>query len=239
MSIEEKYDEIQQLITLGKEKGYLLYDEVNELLPADITSSEELDDLFSTFGSAGIEVVDSEKTYRDDKLQGEGGEEMRSRPHAGRARQDERPGPHVPARDGHGAAAHARGRSRDRQAHRAGQARRDQVDLADAEDHAGGHRAGRAAQARRAHGARAGGLQRGRDHRREDRGAAARAREADRPRAGSRSRRRRSSRRSTPTSPKSRQAEVPPREVEASAARRSSSRARSARSSSPRWSSAG
>ncbi len=75
MSIEEKYDEIRQLITIGKEKGYLLYDEVNELLPADITSSEELDDLFSTFGNAGIEVVDSEKTYRDEKLQGEGGDE--------------------------------------------------------------------------------------------------------------------------------------------------------------------
>ena len=75
MSIEEKYDEIRQLITIGKEKGYLLYEEVNELLPADITSSEELDDLFSTFRSAGIEVVDSEKSYRDDKLQGEAGEE--------------------------------------------------------------------------------------------------------------------------------------------------------------------
>src|SRR5689334_17026086 len=74
LSIEEKYDEIRQLITIGKEKGYLLYDEVNELLPADITSSEELDDLFSTFGSAGIEVVDSEKSYRDEKLQ-EGAEE--------------------------------------------------------------------------------------------------------------------------------------------------------------------
>ncbi len=68
MSIEEKYDEVRQLISIGKEKGYLLYDEVNELLPADITSSEELDDLFSTFGSAGIEVVDSEKTYREEKL---------------------------------------------------------------------------------------------------------------------------------------------------------------------------
>ncbi len=69
MSIEEKYDEIRQLIAIGKEKGYLLYDEVNELLPADITSSEELDDLFSTFGNAGIEVVDSEKAYRDDRGQ--------------------------------------------------------------------------------------------------------------------------------------------------------------------------
>jgi RNA polymerase primary sigma factor len=76
LSIEEKYDEIRQLITLGKEKGYLLYDEVNELLPADITSSEELDDLFSTFGSAGIEVVDSEQKYREDKMQGESGDEM-------------------------------------------------------------------------------------------------------------------------------------------------------------------
>src|SRR5262245_58875280 len=75
MSIEEKYDEIKQLIIIGKEKGYLLYEEINEILPAEVTSSEELDDLFSTFGSAGIEVVDSEKTYRDDKIQGEGGEE--------------------------------------------------------------------------------------------------------------------------------------------------------------------
>ena len=68
MSIEEKYDEVRQLISIGKEKGYLLYDEVNELLPPDLTSSEELDDLFSTFGNAGIEVVDSEQKYREDKL---------------------------------------------------------------------------------------------------------------------------------------------------------------------------
>ena len=67
MSIEEKYDEVRQLITIGKEKGYLLYDEVNELLPSEITSSDELDDLFNTFGSAGIEVIDSDQKYlRDD-----------------------------------------------------------------------------------------------------------------------------------------------------------------------------
>ncbi|HVQ12617.1 MAG TPA: sigma-70 family RNA polymerase sigma factor, partial [Vicinamibacterales bacterium] len=67
MSIEEKYDEVRQLITVGKEKGYLLYDEVNEILPSEITSSEELDDLFNAFGAAGIEVVDSDKAYRGDK----------------------------------------------------------------------------------------------------------------------------------------------------------------------------
>ncbi len=67
MSIEEKYDEVRQLIQVGKEKGYLLYDEVNEMLPSEITSSEDLDDLFNAFGSAGIEVVDSDKAYRGDK----------------------------------------------------------------------------------------------------------------------------------------------------------------------------
>ena len=68
LSLEEKYDEVRQLIQIGKEKGYLLYDEVNELLPPDITTSDELDELFTTFGNAGIEVVDSEQKYRDDKL---------------------------------------------------------------------------------------------------------------------------------------------------------------------------
>jgi RNA polymerase primary sigma factor len=68
LSIEEKYDEVRQLINIGKEKGYLLYDEVNELLPADITSSEELDDLFSTFGNAGIEVIDSDQKFRKDEM---------------------------------------------------------------------------------------------------------------------------------------------------------------------------
>jgi RNA polymerase primary sigma factor len=76
LSIEEKYDEVRQLITVGKEKGYLLYDEVNEMLPSEITSTEDLDDLFNAFGAAGIEVVDSDKAYRGDKdFDREGGED--------------------------------------------------------------------------------------------------------------------------------------------------------------------
>ena len=73
--LEEKYDEIRQLIIIGKEKGYLLYDEVNDALPADLTSSDELEDLFGVLGAAGIEVVDSEQKYRDDKLLNRRGEE--------------------------------------------------------------------------------------------------------------------------------------------------------------------
>jgi RNA polymerase primary sigma factor len=75
LSIEEKYDEVRQLITMGKEKGYLLYEEVNDMLPSEISSSDELDDIFSMFGSMGIEVVDSEQKYRE-KAEGEEGAEL-------------------------------------------------------------------------------------------------------------------------------------------------------------------
>ena len=75
LSIEEKYDEVRQLITMGKEKGYLLYEEVNDMLPSELSSSDELDDIFSMFGSMGIEVVDSEQKYRE-KAEGEEGAEL-------------------------------------------------------------------------------------------------------------------------------------------------------------------
>src|SRR5687768_376695 len=73
LSIEEKYDEVRQLIHMGKEKGYLLIDEVNDMLPSEISSSDDLDDIFSMFGSMGIEVVDSEQRMREPK-EGEEGE---------------------------------------------------------------------------------------------------------------------------------------------------------------------
>ncbi len=66
MSIEEKYDEVKELIHMGKERGYLLYDEVNDLLPEGICSSDELDSIFSLFGSAGIEVIDSEQKFQEE-----------------------------------------------------------------------------------------------------------------------------------------------------------------------------
>jgi RNA polymerase primary sigma factor len=77
LSIEEKYDEVRELIHMGKERGYLLYDEVNDLLPEGICSSDELDSIFSLFGSAGIEVIDSEQKFQDDAKKDEKrGEEM-------------------------------------------------------------------------------------------------------------------------------------------------------------------
>ena len=67
LSIEERYDEIQQLVIVGRERGYLLLDEINDLLPAGIAASEELDELFGALGNAGIEVVESEDKYKEKK----------------------------------------------------------------------------------------------------------------------------------------------------------------------------
>src|SRR5713101_1103258 len=62
--IEEKYDQVRQLINMGKERGYLLYDEVNDILPAEVHSSEEIDDLLSTFERYGIDIYEDAATAK-------------------------------------------------------------------------------------------------------------------------------------------------------------------------------
>jgi RNA polymerase primary sigma factor len=64
LALEEKYDQVRQLINMGKERGYLLYDEVNDILPAEVHSSEEIDDLLSTFERYGIDVYEDLATAK-------------------------------------------------------------------------------------------------------------------------------------------------------------------------------
>ena len=64
LAIEEKYDQVRQLINMGKERGYLLYDEVNDILPAEVHSSEEIDDLLSTFERYGIDIYEDVSTAK-------------------------------------------------------------------------------------------------------------------------------------------------------------------------------
>jgi RNA polymerase primary sigma factor len=66
LSIEDKYDEVRELIIMGKERGYLLYDEVDDLLPEGVCSSDELDSVFSLLDSAGIEVIDTAQEFQDE-----------------------------------------------------------------------------------------------------------------------------------------------------------------------------
>ncbi len=63
LSVEEKYAEVKQLIVVGKEKGFLLYDEIYEVLPEEVTSlPEELDEIYIRFNDLGIDVIeDAEK----------------------------------------------------------------------------------------------------------------------------------------------------------------------------------
>ncbi len=66
-------DEIQQLIDMGKDKGFLTYDEVNDMLPANMVSSEQLEDVMSMFGEMDIEIVESESKAtgsKDDESEG-------------------------------------------------------------------------------------------------------------------------------------------------------------------------
>ena len=57
----DKYEEdVDRIIETGKEKGYLTYGEVNDLLPGEITSPDELDDLMTTINTQGIDVLSGE-----------------------------------------------------------------------------------------------------------------------------------------------------------------------------------
>ena len=64
MSEEPKLEELDRLISMGKKKGFLTYDEVNDALPSDIVSLDQLDDIMMMFGAMDIEVVDSAKSGR-------------------------------------------------------------------------------------------------------------------------------------------------------------------------------
>jgi len=54
-------DEIKKLISLGEEKGFLTYDDVNDILPSDVTSPEEIDDIIMLFGEKNIDIIDTDK----------------------------------------------------------------------------------------------------------------------------------------------------------------------------------
>jgi RNA polymerase primary sigma factor len=58
MSDITERSEVKALMARGREKGFLTYDEVNDALPTDIVSSDQIDDVMSMFGEHDIEVVD-------------------------------------------------------------------------------------------------------------------------------------------------------------------------------------
>ncbi len=64
--IKQKAKGVEQLIALGKEKGFLTYDDINKTLPGHVTSSEEIEDVLVTLTAQQIDVVDSEEAGAKD-----------------------------------------------------------------------------------------------------------------------------------------------------------------------------
>ena len=74
LTIEEKYDQVRQLINMSNERGSLLYDEVNDILPAEAHSSGEIDDLLSTFERYGIDIYKGVSGIKDVRAAAEAAE---------------------------------------------------------------------------------------------------------------------------------------------------------------------
>ena len=58
MAIDEKHGRLKQLVDSGKEKGFLLYDEINDLLPDDAATGPAIDDLLADLDVAGVEILE-------------------------------------------------------------------------------------------------------------------------------------------------------------------------------------
>ena len=59
--------DMEKLIALGKQKGFLTYEEVNNLLPEEMSSSEEIDRLFEMLGNEDIELIENEDERNSEK----------------------------------------------------------------------------------------------------------------------------------------------------------------------------
>ena len=70
MAIEDNFDHIKQLVhTGGKQKGYLVYDDLGEVQPSEAaTALDDGEDLLTTFGGAGMEVIEGGTKLNEDKL---------------------------------------------------------------------------------------------------------------------------------------------------------------------------
>ena len=77
MAINDKFeDDITNLIETGKEKGYLTYGDVNDMLPEEISSADDMDDLLTTIGSQGIDLLDAPKFGAEKDFELEEGEDV-------------------------------------------------------------------------------------------------------------------------------------------------------------------
>ena len=64
MAKPELLGEVKKLISIGKEKGFLTYDELNSTLPAEVVSSEQFGSIMTMFGEMDIEIVDAPEGER-------------------------------------------------------------------------------------------------------------------------------------------------------------------------------
>ena len=77
MAIDDKFEhDIDSIIEVGKEKGYLTYGDVNDMLPDEIGSADDLDDLITTIGTQGIDLLDGPKFGSDKDFELEEGEDV-------------------------------------------------------------------------------------------------------------------------------------------------------------------
>ena len=110
-SLDMSQAAVKKMIAEAREKGYITYDQLNQVLPPDQVSSEQIEDVMSMLSEMGINIIEDEEAEEEDQKSGSTAVvqaehqkrevDLGRRPrNPGNARPDRRPGAHVPARDG-------------------------------------------------------------------------------------------------------------------------------------------
>ncbi|RJP28251.1 MAG: RNA polymerase sigma factor RpoD [Candidatus Omnitrophota bacterium] len=86
---EHRSKNVEKIIALGRQKGFLTYDEVNNLLPDDVASSEEIDEIFDILGKEEIEIIETEE-QKNSRLQSRALKEQLSDISSAEVRSEER-----------------------------------------------------------------------------------------------------------------------------------------------------
>ena len=62
-------EDVEKIIALGRQKGFVTYDQVNDMLPDGVSSSEDIDKIFDILGDEDIQIVENEEEVAADAVE--------------------------------------------------------------------------------------------------------------------------------------------------------------------------
>ena len=104
ISLDMSQAAVKKMIAEAREKGYITYDQLNQVLPPDQVSSEQIEDVMSMLSEMGINIIEDEEAEEEEQNKGStevwSPQKVLARPHTGRLYRSGKARPHGRSRYG-------------------------------------------------------------------------------------------------------------------------------------------